>query len=344
MFLTKKDTGAAKGFAICLMLGHHLFAFKDRLMEGNAYLPVLIKHDIEFFIGYFGRICVPIFLFLSGYGMFKSFQNKGSIGKALIQKVFNFYKVYWSYLLIFVPIGLMFFKHVKTFGGEEYRYTYDYIIILKNIIGLSNSFNSEWWFVKVYLLLLIFIFPVYRFLVSKNVHLFIASSLTLYVLGGKINIFNELLHWQLSFALGIYIAKHENLVGKLSKEIRALNLFYTILFFCVCVLFRFRFNWSLDFLIAPIFIIISLRFLQLSKLYNVFAYLGKYSFPIWLNHSFFCYYYFQQFVYWPKYSPLVVLTLLGFSLSSAIIIEYLRTHLFRFSFYKSRAEAFTQTR
>jgi peptidoglycan/LPS O-acetylase OafA/YrhL len=52
------------------------------------------------------------------------------------------------------------------------------------------------------------------------------------------------------------------------------------------------------------------------------AYLGEYSFPLWLVHSFFCYYYFQDIIYFPKWSPFIFMLLITMSLLSVVGIEY----------------------
>ena len=72
---TKNDTLIAKGIAIILMYLHHLFYFDDRIIEGNYYSSIgnLWGEKIEFFAGSFGKLCVCIFIFLSGYATYKTF-------------------------------------------------------------------------------------------------------------------------------------------------------------------------------------------------------------------------------------------------------------------------------
>lgn len=38
---SREDTKLVKGFAIILMLYHHLFAFPNRIQDGSSYIPVL---------------------------------------------------------------------------------------------------------------------------------------------------------------------------------------------------------------------------------------------------------------------------------------------------------------
>ena len=74
---TRKDTRIIKGAAICLMLWHHLFAFPERVTEG-VFRSLLYFNDtnLSVCIGAFGRICVAVFTFLSGYGWYMASRPK----------------------------------------------------------------------------------------------------------------------------------------------------------------------------------------------------------------------------------------------------------------------------
>lgn len=71
----KRQTNIAKGLTLLLLLWHHLFynsaEFYDRfkslyLLSGGV--------PIESFISAFCKACVAIFLLLSGFGLYKSWQ------------------------------------------------------------------------------------------------------------------------------------------------------------------------------------------------------------------------------------------------------------------------------
>ena len=66
MFLTREESQEIKGIAILLMLFHHLFAFSDRIPNGLHYSNFTVT------LAKFGNVCVPIFLFISGYGLAKT--------------------------------------------------------------------------------------------------------------------------------------------------------------------------------------------------------------------------------------------------------------------------------
>ena len=72
------------------MLIHHLFAYPDRL--NYSYIGFL---GIERHIGEFGKICVAMFLFLSGFGVYYSLHNSTSI-KESFKKCINKMKLIYD--------------------------------------------------------------------------------------------------------------------------------------------------------------------------------------------------------------------------------------------------------
>ena len=83
MFVTKEekmkksDTQMIKGLAICILLFHHLFYITQPtlgIMIGDKYLANIVAEYL--------KVCVALFLVLSGYGLNASMnKNKYSITK-----------------------------------------------------------------------------------------------------------------------------------------------------------------------------------------------------------------------------------------------------------------------
>ncbi len=334
MEFTKEQTNIAKGVAICLMFAHHLFAFSDRLVNGNNYIPLIPFFNLEHQIGQFGNICVSIFLFLSGYGMFLGHLNsKETSLNYSIKKLKSFYSTYWLYFLIFVPIGILYFQRVTLWGSDQIRYSADPRIFLENFLGWSATYNGEWWFVRLFVICLL-IFPLYTFLGKRHVFWLSLISLFLYLLSRIIHLdhsgFLGFIYWQISFATGMICAKlkffSSSLIQSFSRT-RSAGLFIGLIF---CFILRLSIDGTkYDFLIAPFFIYLSCKAVEKVNLSKLASCLGKYSFPLWLIHSFFCYYYFQNTIYFPKYSILVFIFLTTISLVSVLVIEYLCSHILR---------------
>jgi len=90
-----------------------------------------------------------MYLFLSGYGLCKSTIRKDKFTiKDSIKKMFKFLKNYWVVFIIFVPIGLIWFR-----GDNGYHLSI--VEFLSNFFTLSSSYNHEWWFVRLYIELLL---------------------------------------------------------------------------------------------------------------------------------------------------------------------------------------------
>jgi hypothetical protein len=326
--LTRQDSNAAKGIAISLMLMHHLYANKDRIIHGNTYVPLLAGVDLEGYLGNFAKVCVPMFLFLSGYGLYKSTEGRVSIVSAMRSRTLSFYKGYWMCFAIFVPIGLLCFREARFPGRAAVGYGADWVTFVKGLAGISTSYNAEWWFVKLYLLILLVVFPLYRHLADRRPLGFVFVPILLYAFSAKVNSVGNIMFYQLSFAAGVGVAKHERKLGIVLHRFHSLQFAPALALVCACVLLRPRLGGQYcDFLLAPALILLGNRLLRLLGLYGALAYVGQHSFQMWLNHSFFCYYYFQDAVFAPRYSPLIFVTLLGMSLAAAIGTGWLRSLL-----------------
>jgi peptidoglycan/LPS O-acetylase OafA/YrhL len=77
------------------MFAHHLYAFNDRFLNGNSYVPFIPFFNAELYIGRLGSICVSMFLFLSGYGLFLGWvRSQQSSIRYSLAKLKDFYLTY----------------------------------------------------------------------------------------------------------------------------------------------------------------------------------------------------------------------------------------------------------
>ena len=158
IMFTREDTKAVKGLAVLMMLFHHLAAFPERMppeFEGFQSLwPDFTEKRYLIILGTSCRLCVAIFYFVGGYGMYKRWsKNKYH----LVTSIAALYKSYWKVFAVFVPIAFIFFQRKgEGFLPNYQRYavtdTKELIsMILANFLGLTDSINSEWWFLAAYL-------------------------------------------------------------------------------------------------------------------------------------------------------------------------------------------------
>ncbi len=337
LYFTKEHTQIAKGVAILLMIAHHLFAFPERIYINSGYISMvsLFGYDIEFLIGIFGKLCVAMYLFLSGYGIYMIIQVKGKLTyKEIFERIKKIYINYWVVFIIFIPIGFVFFG--KNFNIKEF---------ILNFIGLSSSYNGEWWFFRLYIELLLFA-PLLKFIINDNLYRSIINTIALLVLGKFISLvfkigldidyitnsilyidIQRLLVWQASFSIGYMCAKF-NIYYKVIKKFIEYNMDRKVVYGFICILvvsIRYIIGNStiIDFILAPVFIfgIVNIIYDGIAK--NIFVFLGKHSMNMWLTHSFFCYQYFQLLVFKPKVSIIIFVWLVMLSLVSSIFINYI---------------------
>ncbi len=104
---TSSDTKKIKGIAIILMLIHHLWTFPERLVGGELnHLFNIFGDSSIFIIGSFGQICVSIFFFLGGYGIYMQSKKRNF---NILNNLKKLYIAYWKVFIIFIPITPLFF-------------------------------------------------------------------------------------------------------------------------------------------------------------------------------------------------------------------------------------------
>lgn len=315
------ETNIAKGIAVILLLIHHLFAFPDRLKYDYVSLFSLFHERGEFYVGHFGQIAISIFLFLSGYGLYKSnVQNPHHLMQKSFTRLSKIMINYWVVFLLFIPAGLYFFGNSDRFQNNSI------MDFLRNFIALSSSYNGEWWFLYDYILLLL-IFPVTFQAFQRNAWVaLLISGLVFYNSYSQGNYYS-IMYWQLPFMIGLFFAKYKlySWMNKIYNSIIFNNILFDIII--IVLLFRFRTTSQLfekttiDMIIAPVLILVSIHLMNKLKLARPFAYLGKNSMNIWLTHTFFCYYYFQSIVFFPKISILILLWLTLLTVLTSIVVN-----------------------
>lgn len=323
MILTKEKSKIIYGCAACLMVFHHLFGFPDRIPD--TYVSVL---DFEFFhietlLSYFGKICIALYAFISGYGLMKKAQKVSDVFRMSVNQIKKFYVHYWTVFIIFVPYA--FWKGI---------YELELRTLLKNICGLNCTYNAEWWYVKHYVIMLIlfpFMLKVYGY-IEKMLEKTPRIILLFAVIIG-VAVYVEVARYVMIFAMGMVFSKED-----LFEMVDALIPFKGIIaFLSLCSVFVFRtvLGGKLDIMLAPIFIYsicVITNIAIVKKYFNpVIKIIGKYSIYIWLVHTFFIYYYFQNIVFAAKYSILIFIWTMLICIAVSSVIDTIIIKCFKFT-------------
>lgn len=331
---TKTDTLCIKALAVILMVCHHLFAFPDKL-TGNAEVVDLITfsdgNSLSYYIGQYGKLCVALFMMLSGYGVYKSYKNNGNnITGTITRRIKTAYIKYWQIFAVMVPVGLI-------IGSEKVSLSLPQL--LKNFFAIETTINDEWWFMTLYIIML-FIFPlavtwidrkkanVYKdFLIVVAFNAFANTALLTFLDNTKtFELFNGTyfcskmrvaLVMLSMFVTGSMLAKY-NIIESVLEKVhgRLLKIFLGIGLLAITVILRkdwampCMWGWDrLDFIYSALFIIaFALILYKLDKVKVIFAKIGEQSTGIWLIHTFLCYYYFQELIYAAK-NPFLILVI-----------------------------------
>lgn len=350
MMITRDDTKIMKGIAIILMLTHHLWSFPDRMAGGslNYSFSIFGMSSIVYF-GLFGKICVSLFFFLGGYGIYKSSQGKSY---DIIRKLKKLYLEYWKVFLIFIPIAFVFFSHQTAYCDNATIWNrfgqFTWTEFINNFLGMSTSFNGEWWFLGAYVFAVI-TFPLIRKVFDKhsaavNIALVIAGEIIFAnvcpAIGGiqELGNLNTNVLYQrfiLSgvpyiscFWMGIAAAK-DNLLIRIRQSMEKehlLNPFIDILIWGAVIFLRGDcLGQSFDFVYIPFLIISSLDIVyRTSFVRKGLLCLGRQSTNMWLIHSFLCYYFYPAVlvITCTRWAIPSLLLLIVFSYLLSLCVDY----------------------
>lgn len=331
--MTIQKSSAIKGIAIILMLVHHLFIWgqADYISLVNIILPNSLT--IEIFLGVFGKICVTLYLFLSGYGFSCKYEKKISSAGVQRECLISAWKIYKKYLLVmlvFLPYGFInsiYSADIKTF--------------IENITGFNTSYNQECWFLFVYVFIVIIILPLLIKVQNKKIDtkwIILGSLITIlcgYVLRFIIThssmawfkdtrIFFNLYYFmlcQFAFVVG-WSCKRKDFFEKTEKYRIHWILWVIMMGILMCMKVYCHGGMLVDTILTPFFIALCLKAIdQLKWIENILIVLGKKSTYMWMTHTFFAFYYWSSFIYSFKYPLLIFSVLLAVSFITSCVLE-----------------------
>ncbi|MEG1311464.1 MAG: acyltransferase [Romboutsia sp.] len=323
--ISKNKSLSLKFVAVILMILFHTFAFPDRIKDVEYISLLKINGQaIEFYIAKLGIICVGMFTFLSGYGLYVSY-NKNVTYKGVLKRIYNIYLNYWVVFIIFIPIGLY-----------MNRYVFNLKQFIMNFIGISDSYNGEWWFLRLYIMLLIMYPLIIK--ITKKLDKYIILSISLLVniiglilskifilMGVKsiiINLVVIFLRGQFLFILGIIIAKYgiyTKLKNKIGLSKKGYYIFLTFILVVTSLIIEVQvIDEVAKLILVPIIIFILANIISEN---SILSKLGKHSTNMWLTHSFFCYYLFQEITFIMKYSIVIIIQLIFITIIVSIIVN-----------------------
>ena len=337
--ITLDETKIIKAFAIMAMLFHHLF-YESSECE-----------SIKFVLVWCCKICVALFVFLSGYGMAASFPKISSnpVKKHfffLCKRYTKFFLNYWFVFFMVVPVGVLCFgRSLRIAYGENANL---FKCFVSDMLGqqIFNSYNITWWF-NALILALWFLFPLIHWLMNMRI---VSICVIMLLIVCPQSVLNSLdlvgygvSRYLLTFSIGVFLALHQ---GGVNRILNHLPLPFILVGTTVVGLFLI---FSRGRAVIPNFsgpsvdpyaaVFTSLAVVSLCRItkrrFVVMQYIGKHSMNVYLIHAFIFAYFFHDFIYGFKYPVLIFLALFATSLLLSICIELIKN---RIGFYKLQSK------
>lgn len=343
---SKNDTAVAKLAAIVLMMLHHLFGFPDRILPEYMWKSIHMFHGqpVEAVICASFKICVAIFLFLSGYGTYVSLRKRENVSAALAGRIRGLLVFVWEVMLIYVPIDfLLGVTKVNIVSSWSIRYDFESIIL--SMLGFEK-YNGEWWFIMPFIMLLMMTPLLMRFvkrrhsdyftdfLVVFGLALFSAYGMPRLMTYGMFETFapsvwgillGNVVYLLPIYLMGMVFARHQvfSYFGKILPKGKAQ---IPVLLFVAAAGFylRYKVGSSYDFFLAgPIIYAVVNLLKPIPGVIWMSRKLGRYITLVWLIHSFYIFQFGQKFVYSFRNPVLIFIVLAVLSFCSAAAVYWL---------------------
>ena len=353
---SRDDTKIIKGVAVVLMLMHHLWFFPDRIAGGELkHLFTIFGESSLGYFGSFGKICVSLFFFLGGYGIYIQSRKENF---NLINNIKKLFTSYWKVFLIFIPIAFIFFSNQIPYAANDFSYarynSFSWSEVIKNFFTFSCTLNGEWWFLNSYLFAIIS-FPIIKQIISKfNSKYNIIIVIAVLILGtyvfpaiGNIsklgtlnnnyfyyNFLCKSFPWVACFWMGAVFAKDDLLIKFYNKINNSIHLNIIIDFLIIMAIIFFREQIvaeELDILYAQLLSIIFIDLADKLKIIKfIFYKLGCKSTNMFLIHSFYCYYFgiFAKITTYFKWGIPCLLVLIVMTYISSVILDFFWDYVF----------------
>mgnify|MGYP002627613314 FL=1 len=352
MKFTKEHTMQMKGIAIIILLFHHCFLNAQRwatvpyeklaTTKGWGYYPISFapfsSHTIQY-LASFSKICVAMFVFMTGYGMWVSYESQKKkttmsnyIKKRMVTLMTGFLIIFVVTEILAIPTG----RFIEVYGHDFRSVVYMIIdaLGLAKLLG-TPLFCLTWWYMSL-AIVLIMIFPFVHSIMEKYQWVVVVASIIVPRACG-FGQSTDLFRYLLAYTLGMYFAQHD-LLARIKEKFMEQNMAGKLLFLIVsliglAVIIKCRQNawigWKyLDFwdgFAAMYVIVISYIYILNGKwIVKGLGFLGKHSMNIFLIHSFYRDVFFHEFTYSFYYAWLDYIVLMAISLVTSMVLEWFK--------------------
>ncbi len=318
--LSIRDTNIIKGVALICLLFHHLFFVEN----GLFYDYYVCNHGVVNELGKVCKVCVALFVFLSGYGLAKSTKEDISYGKFFLHRLSKLMPTFWLIWLLFVPLGVFVF-------GRTFEVVYVDCIIPKfflDIFGLINVFgiygyNATWWFMSC-IIMLYALFPFLLIITRNRRNLIVLFLVSLGFLFLPIPYFSSIKYYVIIFIVGIIFAE-KKVLSKISNLGYPFGIWVILLIVFVALRCVLPYKPLIDIFVCLSIIMLYNSLESRNIIFRWLHFLGVHSMNIFLFHTFIYAYYFEAIIYSPKNPILIFMLLLCICLIISMGIEKIKS-------------------
>ena len=302
LLINKKQTEIIKGIGILLIVLHNYFHWvspntgeneftfnKDNIVNAFHILSESYLNIINVLFSFLGHYGVQLFIFISGYGLTKSYQKKTvKLIKFLTNRALKIYPTFIISIILLILYKIIIQSEVPTIYWC-YQIALKIMMVHTLIPNEALSINGPWWFYGLIIQLYILFIPLYltikKWKSRGYIYILIISYVSSFLLYTPLNdwdiyiMANSPAHLP-EFALGILLALDPELKAKLKY-----NIIFTIIFIlgnCYFVLFPFTF---ITITYITIFSLTRLSPYE-NKFINFTMYYGKISMYLFAVHGF----------------------------------------------------------
>lgn len=323
--LVKNNSLILKGGGILLMLIHHLFYSE----WSQQYYDDLIIHGVGIVnqLGHFCKLCVAVFVFVSGYGLAASTPPNVKLKDFYWRRFKKLYLNYWYIWLLFVPVTYFVFGRTFTEAYGDHamiKGVLDFFGLLK-MFGF-DSYNPTWWFYNC-ILILYLLFPLLNKWLLKSTYLLVSVTITcglLFFIPGV----NVISGYLFVFLAGMLMSKMP------VQWVTDTKWWQVLIALLMLSLWRLTKNCPTQIADGLLCVGMALMVYKIkwSKwLGQAMESLGKHSMNMFLTHTFIFYFWFSKYIYITRNPLLIFLSLLVSSYLLSVLIEWTKRKV---GFYK----------
>lgn len=341
---TKQDTNRIKGIAILMMLMHHCFVGAYMYDGYNISFWPFSENFINNF-SWYGKLCVSMFAFCSGYGLYKSFQNQSSISAWIRSRMWSVYKNYWLIFVVSAIISLL-ISGLPLIAYYQNGIFIGHFNLLMDFMGLSSflgtpSLNGAWWYLSV-LISTILLMPIFVTCLNKFHYWSFGLIIILpRILGVTFQGNNAPWSFMFITLLGVCFAMF-NLFERISnlQIISKSSMLNDGLYFIIgCAFVAWSYIiyttlpvetfYEINYGIVPLILIIFLwhSVIHIPFIETVLEKIGKRSGDIFYTHIFFRSFYATDFIFNQKHFLISIVVLLTLSIMASIVLDIIRKAL-----------------